>query len=130
LTKSIVVAIVDDDESARDGLMTLMESCGYSAKTFESGESFLSSSRLSDTDCLVADIHMPGMSGLELYSRLVASGQAIPTILITARDDERTRARALQAGVLCYLPKPCDETELLSCIESALGNRGATEGAS
>jgi FixJ family two-component response regulator len=122
-----MVVIVDDDDSVRDGLTDLMEACGYSAEGFESGERFIGSDQLNCTDCLVADVHMPGMSGFELYNRLVASGRAIPTILITARDDERTRARALQAGVHCYLPKPCDEAELLSCIRSATSHRGVGE---
>ena len=130
LAKRIHVVVVDDDKSVRDGLTSLMESYGYSVQAFESGETFMGSDYLSHADCLVADIHMPGMSGFELYSRLVASGQPIPTILITARDDERARARALQAGVQCYLPKPCDETQLLSCIRSALANRGARDGPS
>jgi FixJ family two-component response regulator len=121
LAKKIVISIVDDDESVREALTGLMRSLGYSATAFPSGESFLGSRRLSGTACLIADVQMPGMTGLELHRRLVASGKPIPTILITAYGDDWVRAKALNAGVVCYLTKPFDESELLACIHSALG---------
>jgi FixJ family two-component response regulator len=123
LAKKTVISIVDDDESARKALANLMRSLDFSAAAFASGESFLRSNRLHGTACLIADVQMPGMTGLELHSRLVASGRPIPTILITAYHDERVRAQALNAGVVCYLTKPFNESELLACIDSALGDQ-------
>jgi FixJ family two-component response regulator len=124
LAKKIVISIVDDDESARQALTNLMRSLDFSTTAFASGESFLRSKRSRGTACLIADVQMPGMTGLELHSRLVASGKPIPTILITAYPDERVRAQALNAGVVCYLPKPFNESDLLACLDSALADQG------
>lgn len=121
MTKKIVISIVDDDKSVREALAGLMKSCGYLAEAFDSAASFLSSNRLRSTDCLIADVQMPGMTGFDLHDRLVASGKTIPTILITAHPSETARARALLAGVSCYLSKPFKEDELLACIHTALG---------
>jgi FixJ family two-component response regulator len=118
LAKKIVIAIVDDDESVREAMTSLMRSFGFATMAFASGESFLRSRRRR-TDCLIADVQMPGMTGLELHNRLVASGKLIPTILITAYPDERVRAQALNAGAVCYLTKPFNESELLACIHAA-----------
>ena len=123
----IEIAIVDDDKSVRDGVSNLIRSLGFSVKTFSSGESFLKSNYLRRAACLIADVQMPGMTGLELYDRLVASGSAIPTILITAYVHEKVRAQALNAGVTCYLPKPIDENKLLACIHAALGDQKTDE---
>ena len=123
----IEIAIVDDDKSVRDGVSNLLRSLGFSVKTFSSGESFLKSSYLHRAACLIADVQMPEMTGLELYQRLVASGSAIPTILITAYVHEKVRAQALNAGVACYLPKPIDENKLLACIHAALGDEKSDE---
>ena len=120
MAKQIVISIVDDDESTRNAMTNLMRSLNFSATAFASGESFLRSNRLRSTACLIADVQMPGMTGIELHSRLVASGRPIPTILITAFHDERVRTQALKAGVICYLTKPFNETELLGCIHSAV----------
>ena len=103
------IAIVDDDELVREAMAGLMRSLGFSVNALSSGESFLGSSRLSCVCCLIADVQMPGMTGLELHQRLVGSGHAVPTILITAYVDEKVRAQALRAGVAGYLPKPIDE---------------------
>jgi FixJ family two-component response regulator len=119
----IEIAIVDDDEAVREGISALMRSFGFSARMFSSGERFLESNHLRRTACLIADVHMPGMTGLELHDRLVASGSTIPTILITAYVDEKVRAQALNVGVACYLAKPIDENKLLACIHSALGDQ-------
>src|SRR5260221_7101226 len=100
-----------------------MSSLGFFAKAFHSCESFLSSNRLHATSCLIKDVQMPDMTGVKLHSRLVASGKPIPTILLTAYPDDRVRARALKAGVVCYLAKPFDESEMLACISSALKDR-------
>ena len=119
----IEVAIVDDDELVREAMSGLMRSLGFSVKAFSSGEGFLRSNCLRRAACLIADVQMPGMTGLELHHRIVTSGRPIPTILITAYVDEKVRAQALKAGVACYLPKPIDESKLLACIHSALGDQ-------
>lgn len=123
MPRKAVIAIVDDDQSVREALTSLVRSLGYIAMAFECAEDLLKSKRRRGVSCLIADVQMPGMTGLELHHRLVASGKPIPTILITAYPDERVRAQALNAGVLCYLAKPFNESELLSCIHSALGDQ-------
>jgi FixJ family two-component response regulator len=120
LPKKAVVAIVDDDDSVREALTSLIRSLGYAAVGFAGAEDLLSSNRRRGLACIIADVQMPGMTGPELHDRLVASGEPIPTILITAYPDERTRRRALRAGVICYLAKPFDEADLLACIRSVL----------
>jgi FixJ family two-component response regulator len=106
-----------------------MRSIGLVAQAFSSGEEFLRSPQLSRTGCLVVDFDMPKMTGLDLHNNLSLLGKKIPTVLITAYPSDDIRARALQAGVICYLPKPFDESDLLNCIQTALdratGNRGA-----
>jgi len=118
-----VVSVVEDDQSARDGIRDLIEAMSFVAETFERAEDFLNSNALHSTSCLIADVHLPGMTGLELHSRLVSSGKVIPTILITAFPSERDRARALQAGVVCYLTKPLSDSEFPACIELALDRK-------
>jgi FixJ family two-component response regulator len=118
------ISIVDDDESVREAMAGLMKSHGYPVETFDSGASFLSSDHRNRTNCLIADVQMPGMTGFELHSQLVAAGDPIPTILITAHPDDRARARAMKAGVLCYLAKPFSEDDLLGCIRTAIERRG------
>ena len=121
-TTQPLISIVDDDELLRGAVTDLIRSLGYRAAAFGSAEAFLRSRQLSRTACLIADINMPAMSGLELYRRLSSSGAVIPTILITAYPDDRIRKRALDAGVRCYIVKPFDESELLSCIGQALSS--------
>jgi FixJ family two-component response regulator len=118
-----VISIVDDDPSVREGMMDLLASRNFIAETFPRAEDFLSSNRVESTFCLIADVQMPGMTGLELHNRLVGSGMAIPTILITAFPNEADRARALRDGVRCYLTKPVNEAELLACIRLAIARR-------
>ena len=115
-----LISIVDDDESVREAAEGLMKSLGYNAVAFASAEDFLRSLELSQTACLIADINMPGMSGLDLHRRLSASGPRIPTILITAYPDDRVHDSALRDGVTCYLTKPFEESELLSCVAAAM----------
>src|SRR5215469_16112615 len=98
----------------------LMKSLGFRVKAFSSAVAFLASANVHDTSCLIADVQMPHMTGMELHSRLLQSGHAIPTILITAYPDESLRARALANGVVCYLTKPCSEDALLACVRAAL----------
>jgi FixJ family two-component response regulator len=120
LLDTIVIAVVDDDESVREALTGLVRSLGYSAVAFRSAAEFLNSKRRHGAACLITDVQMPGMTGPELHERLVARGEPIPTILITAYPSERVRARVLQAGVKGYLTKPFAENDLLACIDSAL----------
>jgi FixJ family two-component response regulator len=115
-----VISVVDDDELVREAAKGLMESLGYEAVVFASSEDFLRSPQSRQTACLIADVNMPGMSGLELFQRLSASGKPVPTILITAYSDSGVRERALSAGVVGYLSKPFEEGDLLACVRSAL----------
>jgi FixJ family two-component response regulator len=115
-----LIAIVDDDESVLEAIKGLMRSLGFAVEAFSSGEDFLNSAQLRRTACLIADVNMPGMSGLDLHRQLVTSGQRIPTILITAYPNDRVRERALSAGVLGYLSKPFGEEDLLRCIPPGL----------
>jgi len=116
-----LISIIDDDESFRVALTDLMEALGFAAEAFASAEGFLRSPTIHDTACLITDVHMPGMTGTELHCRLVKSGRAIPTILITAYATEDDQGRALAEGVVCYLSKPLDEPALLDCVRMALG---------
>ena len=120
MPKRPVIAIVDDDESVREALTSLIRSFGYAAVAFECAEDLLRFKRRRSLSCMIADVQMPGITGLELHDRLVKSGEPIPTILITAFPDEWARERALQAGVICYLTKPFSEDDLLACIRSIL----------
>ena len=115
-----IVMIVDDDESVRRAARRLIRSYGFAVETFVSADDFLASGRLSETACLVLDVQMPGLNGLELQSRLVAGGHRVPIIFITAFSDENARAQALKAGALCYLVKPFEEADLLNSINLAL----------
>ena len=121
MPRKSVIAIVDDDHSVREALTSLVRSLGYVAVAFEGAENLLKSRRRRNVSCVIADVQMPGMTGIELHNRLVSSGEPIPTILITAFPDERSRERALQAGVIGYLAKPFSEDDLLACIRSSLG---------
>ena len=98
----------------------LLKSHGFLAATFDSAAALLGSDWRARTDCLIADVQMPEMTGLELHSHLLAAGEAVPTILITGHPDESSRVRALRAGVLCYLTKPFSEDALLSCVRRAV----------
>ena len=125
MPRKAVIAIVDDDHSVREALTSLVRSLGYAAMAFECAEDLVKSKRRRSVSCVITDVQMPGMTGVELYHRLVASGEPIPTILITAFPDERARERALQAGVTCYLAKPFSEDDLLACLRSTLGREAA-----
>ena len=97
-----------------------MRSLGYEVAAFSSAADFLASPRLAETACLIADVHMPAMTGVELYRHLIEAGYRIPTILVTAYPDEFDRVRALNDGVVCYLRKPVDEQHLIRCLRAAL----------
>jgi FixJ family two-component response regulator len=120
VVKDVLISIVDDDESVRESTMDLVGAVGLRAEAFPSAEDFLKSKRFRGCSCLIADVQMPGMTGLELHAALAALGVSIPTILITAYPDDRIRARALRAGILCYLIKPFSETEFLTCVRLAI----------
>jgi FixJ family two-component response regulator len=122
-----MISIVEDDELLRDSMRRLARARGYAVEAFPSAADFLGSRHLNETSCLIADIHMPAMTGLELYARLIELGHKIPTILVTAYPDEAARARALKDGVVCYLPKPFHKDDLLGCVRKAVesDNRSA-----
>ena len=127
MMKKPLIAIVDDDPSVREALDALLRSFGYDAEAFASGEAFLSSQLVERVACVIADIHMPGITGLEVHERLVASGKPVSTILITAYPDDGVRAAALAGGVTAYLRKPFSNDELIRCLHARSGV-GAGEG--
>jgi FixJ family two-component response regulator len=120
--KPKMVSIVDDDESVRTALQGLMKAVGLSARSFASAEEFLESGEQSHAACLIVDIRMEGMSGLELQARLNAEHCRIPIIFITAHGDEKMRMRALRAGAVEFLAKPFDDEALLESVRAALEN--------
>jgi len=115
-----LISIVDDDQSCRESTRELLMLLGYSVEAFPSAADFLASRLLPETACLVADVQMPGMTGVELHKHLVHTGRAIPTILVTAYPDEAIRDQALRDGVVCFLSKPVDDEHLDRCLRSAL----------
>jgi FixJ family two-component response regulator len=115
-----LIAIVDDDQLYRESMRKLVVLMGYTVEAFPSAADFLTSRVLPEITCLIADVHMPGMTGVELHRHLVDAGYAIPTILVTAYPDEVARDRALKDGVVCYLGKPVDDDYLERCLRSAL----------
>jgi FixJ family two-component response regulator len=115
-----LIVCVEDVESVREAIKGLLVALGFNAEVFSSAEEFLQSDLLGDTSCLITDVKLGGMSGLELQYRLTASGYRIPVIVITAFSDDRTRAQALSAGAVCFLSKPITKEELLTCIGLAL----------
>ena len=117
---SALIAIVDDDESIRRTTTFLISSFGFRTAAFDSAEHFLTSGRLDDTSCLIADVQMPGMNGFELQTKLVSAGRIVPIIFITAHDNKESRHHALQAGAVAFLSKPFSDGELLGSIRLAL----------
>jgi FixJ family two-component response regulator len=120
MPKTLLVSVVEDDQFFRESMRRLMRSLGYSVETFSSAADFLASPSVIETACLIADVHMPAMTGPELFRHLVDAGHAIPTILVTAYPNDVDRARALNDGVVCYLRKPVDEKHLIQCLRTAL----------
>jgi FixJ family two-component response regulator len=115
-----LISIVDDDQPYRESIQKLIMLLGYTVEAFPSAADFLASRVLPETACLVTDVNMPGMTGVELHRHLVDAGYAIPTILVTAYPDEVVRDQALKDGVVCYLSKPVDDDYLERCLRSAL----------
>jgi FixJ family two-component response regulator len=120
MPKVSLISIVEDDQFFRESMRRLMRSLGYNVEAFPSAADFLASHRLSETACLISDVQMPAMTGVELHRHLIKAGHKIPTILVTAYPDEVDRARALNDGVVCYLRKPVDEQHLIRCLRGAL----------
>jgi FixJ family two-component response regulator len=118
-----LVSVVEDDQFFRESMRRLMRSLGHRVEAFASAADFLASPRLAETACLIADINMPAMTGIELYRHLSNAGRAIPAILVTAYPNDAERARALNDGVVCYLRKPVDEEHLKRCLHAALTSR-------
>jgi two-component system, LuxR family, response regulator FixJ len=117
---SPVVSIVDDDASLRRSLRNLLTSVGFRVETFDSAEAFLDSDQRQNTGCMVLDVRMPGMGGLELLRHLATTGARIPTIILTAHGDEEMRRRTLQAGAIAFLTKPFQSAALVDAVRSAL----------
>ena len=120
MTDRSLVAIVDDDESIRRATGSFLRAAGYATEGFRDAESFLRSPARASTACLITDMRMPGMSGLDLCEALIASGEGIPAVLITAYSEEVTNARARRAGINCCLIKPFPPEQLLECVREAL----------
>jgi FixJ family two-component response regulator len=120
MPKASLVSVVEDDQYFRESMRRLMRSLGYNVEAFSSAADFLASPRLIETTCLIADVHMPAMTGVELYRHLIEAGYTIPTILVTAYPDDVDRARVLNDGVVCYLRKPFDQQHLIRCLYATL----------
>jgi FixJ family two-component response regulator len=122
------ISVIDDDESVRLATVDLLNSVGLACEAFASAEAFLESGRATETSCLILDVSMPGMNGLELQRQLAVAGFSIPIVFITAFPTETMRSRAFKAGAFCFLPKPYADEELLRCIDEALrGQRPGVE---
>ena len=123
-----VISIIDDDASVRAATDNLLRSLGYTVNTFVSAEEFLRSPHLNDTSCVIADVQMPGMSGIDLQARLLTQGYCVPFIFITAFPEETIRARALKAGAICFLTKPFNRLSLTRYLDTALERQGGGTG--
>jgi FixJ family two-component response regulator len=128
LPKVPVISIVDDDASMREATRGLVRSLGYAAAAFASAEEFLESDRVDDTSCLITDVQMPGLSGIELQSRLAETGRRMPIIFVTAYPEERIRARVLEGGACGFLSKPFRDECLIGCLNRALDASGERAG--
>ena len=115
-----MISIVDDDKSMRDATEGLVRSLGYRTATFDCAEEFIGSGQLNDTACLITDVQMPGLSGLELQDHLIAHGRALPVIFMTALEEEAVRVRALRGGAVGFFRKPFDEDKLVECLDRAV----------
>ena len=115
-----LIAVVDDDASVRSATVDLLASVGFACEAYEAAEDYLQSDAAKWTACLILDVRMPGLNGLELQRLLTDQGRAVPIIFITSYPNEQVRRRAIRAGAICYLSKPYSEEELLGCIRLAL----------
>jgi FixJ family two-component response regulator len=123
MPKTSLISVVDDDQYFRESMARLMRSLGYAVEVFPSGADLLASPRLIETSCLIADVNMPAMTGLELYRHLIDAAYSIPTMLVTAYPNDADRARAMKDGVICYLCKPINEKHLIQCLGAALQSK-------
>jgi FixJ family two-component response regulator len=123
LSQQSLISIIDDDGSFLDSMRRLLKSLGYDVAAFRSAGQFLASPKLGSTDCVIADVQMPLMTGVELFEHLLASKQAIPTILVTGYPNSQVEERMRTLGVECYLQKPLDEAALIGCLRSACARR-------
>jgi len=121
-----LISVVDDDASVLSATVDLLDSVGLACEAFLSAEAYLASGRARSTACLILDVSMPGVNGVELQRRLVEAGHSIPTIFITAFPEERTRSQAESYGAICFLCKPYRDEELLTCVRLALDRPGAS----
>ena len=115
-----MIAIVDDDEAVREAMKSLVRSLGYGVSTFDSAEAFLNSEQIDDTSCIITDLQMPGLSGLDLQDLLIARGHRFPIIFITGYPNENARTRAMKAGAIGFLSKPFKFDDLLGHLDKAL----------
>ena len=122
-TERLLLSVVDDDEMLRESLPDLLREFGFSARAFSSGQEFLSSNYVDETSCMILDVAMPGMSGLEVQEELKRRGQAIPIIFITGQKDEDIRRQALRQGAVTVLSKPFSDSALLEAVNAALSRR-------
>ncbi len=120
VTNNITIAVIDDDASLRTALSGLLRSFGHTVCAFESAEEFLESEERVRAQCIITDIHMPGMSGIDLFKRVSADGANTPVILITGRAEPSLVARAESSGAACVLKKPFDAEHLVACVEDAI----------
>ena len=123
-----VISVIDDDASVRAATNNLLSSHGYLVHTFASAEEFLRSARLNDSSCVIADVQMPAMNGLDLLTHLRAQGYAVPFVFITAFPEAGARARAMKAGAICFLAKPFAGPALINCVEAALNRHHGDAG--
>lgn len=123
MEQALLISIVDDDESVREATKSLVRSLGYNVETFGSAEEFLESTQVGDTACLITDVQMPGLSGVELQDRLISDGHDMPTIFVSAFPDTRLERKVLQSGAIAYLRKPVKEDRLVEHIDTALKQR-------
>jgi DNA-binding response OmpR family regulator len=126
MTRNTLIAVVDDENSICRALKRLLEASGFDVLTFPSGKEFVDALGTDQIDCAVLDLHMPGLSGLDLLKWLRSDGRQIPVIVVTGRDEHNTRALCLAAGACAYLPKPLDASQLLHAIADALAPRRAS----
>ncbi len=120
MSASPLICVIDDDDAVRVSLEGLLRSLGHRVRAFESATAFMASDARAQTDCVISDVQMPGMTGVEMKEALVAAGDKTPVILITAFADDTQRARAEKAGVTCFLPKPFTGERLIDCLNRAL----------
>jgi FixJ family two-component response regulator len=123
VTKAFVISIIDDDELFRRATAGWIDSLGYAVASFGSAEEFLRSEQLEQTACLISDVQMPGMSGIDLQNQLIDRGYRVPVIFITAYSDSKARMQALASGALGFFDKPFSEEGLISCLDQAFSRR-------